>query len=324
MFVGCMIIPTGIGCSIGGHSGDANIVARLLSKCVDKLIVHPNVVNASDINEMTDNMLYVEGGMLDHFLDGLIELQEVRKNRIIVFCNEENPDTINAVNAIKYTLGVNCTIKVLSKPLIMNGYIENNKATGTIENIESFLEEISKETTGFDAIAVHTPVDTDREQAVHYCLNGGINPWGGVEAMLSNQIFGRFVRPNAHAPIETMPNFKEVSYPRLAAEMIGGSHLYSVLKGLSKAPVVGQGIKKIDALISPMCFGAPHRICNRHGVPIIYVNENKTTSDSMISAMKLKDVFVRSYFEACGVLLSLKEGISLSSISDDILQNNDK
>ena len=45
-----LIVPTGIGCEIGGHAGDANPVARLFGPCCDNLILHPNVVNASDVN----------------------------------------------------------------------------------------------------------------------------------------------------------------------------------------------------------------------------------------------------------------------------------
>jgi len=55
-----MIIPTGIGCEIGGHCGDGNAAARLLGACCDTLVLHPNVVNASDLNEMPDNALYVD------------------------------------------------------------------------------------------------------------------------------------------------------------------------------------------------------------------------------------------------------------------------
>ena len=72
-----MIIPTGIGCEIGGHCGDANAAARLLAACCDTLILHPNVVNASDINEMPENCLYVEGSILDKFLKGQIYLERV-------------------------------------------------------------------------------------------------------------------------------------------------------------------------------------------------------------------------------------------------------
>ncbi len=58
-----MIVPTGIGAEIGGHAGDAAPTARLLAGACDTLITHPNVVNASDINELPENGLYVEGSV---------------------------------------------------------------------------------------------------------------------------------------------------------------------------------------------------------------------------------------------------------------------
>ena len=60
-FNAVLVVPTGIGAEIGGHAGDATPVARLLASVCDTLITHPNVVNASDLNEMPANGLYVEG-----------------------------------------------------------------------------------------------------------------------------------------------------------------------------------------------------------------------------------------------------------------------
>ena len=82
-----MIIPTGIGCEIGGHCGDANPAARLLASCCDILIVHPNVVNASDINEMPENCLYVEESILDRFLKGELYLERVLSNKVLIAVN---------------------------------------------------------------------------------------------------------------------------------------------------------------------------------------------------------------------------------------------
>ena len=53
------VVPTGIGAVVGGHAGDATPVARVLAEVCDILTTHPNVVNASDINEMPQNALYV-------------------------------------------------------------------------------------------------------------------------------------------------------------------------------------------------------------------------------------------------------------------------
>src|SRR5262245_39045451 len=59
------IIPTGIGCSIGGYAGDAAPATRLLAAAVDYLITNPNAVNASDFIALEPNVLYAEGYMID-------------------------------------------------------------------------------------------------------------------------------------------------------------------------------------------------------------------------------------------------------------------
>ena len=138
-----MIIPTGIGCVIGGHAGDATPAARLLGACCDKLILHPNVVNASDINEMPENALYVEGSILDRFLENKIELQEVRQNKILVVTNSPiHNETINAVSAARVTLGIDAEIVILEKPLIMLGMIEDGIATGIVNNFTDLIEQV--------------------------------------------------------------------------------------------------------------------------------------------------------------------------------------
>ena len=75
------IIPTGIRCEFGGFAGDACPVTNLLAGAVDTLITHPNAVNASDLNEMAGNVLYVEGRSLDDFLLGHIALEPTTANR---------------------------------------------------------------------------------------------------------------------------------------------------------------------------------------------------------------------------------------------------
>ena len=75
-FNAVMLVPTGIGSEIGGHAGDAAPAARLLAGACDTLITHPNVVNASDINELPENGLYVEGSVISNLLMGTIGLRK--------------------------------------------------------------------------------------------------------------------------------------------------------------------------------------------------------------------------------------------------------
>jgi hypothetical protein len=74
-----MIIPTGIGASIGGFAGDGLPSAKLMASVVDTLITHPNVMNGAMLYWPIRNVEYVEGYALDEFAKGSVALQPVRK-----------------------------------------------------------------------------------------------------------------------------------------------------------------------------------------------------------------------------------------------------
>jgi hypothetical protein len=69
-YVAVMVVPTGIGASIGGYAGDALPSAKLLSTIVDVLITHPNVLNGAMMYWPMNNVMYVEGYALDEFAAG--------------------------------------------------------------------------------------------------------------------------------------------------------------------------------------------------------------------------------------------------------------
>ncbi|KKN20049.1 hypothetical protein LCGC14_0939430, partial [marine sediment metagenome] len=192
-----LIIPTGIGCKIGGHAGDANPVAKLIGSCCDKLILHPNVVNASDINEMPHNSLYVEGSMLDRFLEGQIELQEVYRNRVLVVTNAPvRNETVNAVSAARATIGLDAEIVELNVPLQMIAKYDNEGcATGDVLGWDELVKQVRE--YEFDALAISSPIQVDRETKLTYYKVGGINPWGGIEAITSKIIANGINKPVA-------------------------------------------------------------------------------------------------------------------------------
>ena len=78
-FNAVFLVPAGIGAEIGGHAGDATPAAKTLAAICDQLIVHPNVVNASDINEMSANMQYVEGSIVSRLLMGAVSSRACKK-----------------------------------------------------------------------------------------------------------------------------------------------------------------------------------------------------------------------------------------------------
>ncbi len=320
-----MIVPTGIGAEIGGHSGDATSAAHLLAAACDQLILHPNVVNASDFTEQPANSLYVEGSMLNAFLKGDTRLLPVRKNHILVVCNEAGRDTVNAVNALRSLVGITAEIVQLRTPLGMTGRIDEVKqlATGGISGIEDLVEQVSE--YPHDALAVHTPVVVQTEVAENYVNHGGINPWGGIEARLSKELYWRTGKPNAHAPVEVRTEYEYgVTDPRLAPEMICDAHLGCVLRGLHKAPrptiSTGPstiGTEDVDALVSPLCWGTPHKICRAKGIPMIFVEENDTLhshewNDNFICS---DGYVVSNYLEAAGLLVLMRTGRSIESVT---------
>jgi len=314
------IIPTGLGCSIGGHAGDATPSAKMIASICDKLIVHPNVVNASDINEMTENMLYVEGSTINRFLKGQIELKETKGNKVLVVVNPPiQPETMNAINAARATIGLELEVCELNTPLVMRGEISNNIATGRHWGVDELVQQVLHK--HFDALAIASPIDVSESAALDYFRQDGecVNPWGGIEAIVSKKIAEALGKPVAHVPIESDATkndkdlfeilYNEVVDPRKAAEICSSCYIHCIFKGLHKAPRIGQGLSNqdIDALITPVgCIGVPHMACFEQGIPVIGVEENKTVTNKRSSRIH----YVANYREAAGLLCEIKAGLN--------------
>lgn len=313
-----LIVPTGIGCEIGGHAGDASPVAKLIGKCCDKLITHPNVVNASDINEMPENTLYVEGSILDRFLRGEIYLKEVFYNKILLVVNQPSiPDTINAMNAARMTIGADIEIVELKTKLSMTGFYKNGKADGKVDGWIELCDQIKNHS--YDALAIQSDIRVDKITKLNYLRNGGVNPWGGIEAITSKLIADKLDKPVAHSPFtdwskreDDLCDFFEIVDSRMAAEMVSVAYLHCILKGLHKAPRIdynnGLSVDDIDFLITPInCVGEPHYACLAAGIPVIAVRENKNVlNDEMPPEFIITD----NYIEAAGILMAYKAGIN--------------
>lgn len=120
-FTAVLLVPTGIGAEIGGHAGDAGPVARLLGQISDRLILHPNVVNASDVNELPENALYVEGSVICRWLMGTVGLQCVRQNRVLTVIDAHKDElfvnaAVNAVSGARAAYGLLCPEVVCLDP----------------------------------------------------------------------------------------------------------------------------------------------------------------------------------------------------------------
>jgi Protein of unknown function (DUF3326) len=336
-----VMIPTGIGAEIGGHAGDAGPVVRLLASICDNVITHPNVVNASDINEQRENAFYVEGSVLSRLLLGNIALQPVRKNRILVVI-DNHPDecftngAINAVNAARATYGLDCAsvTKLTHGVKLKVAYTAHGRASGEVSNLDVLVGMLKDRRDEYDAIAVSSVIDVPAGYHQKYFDAGGtmINPWGGVEAMLTHALSTLLNVPTAHAPMfetrEIANSDPGVVDPRMAAEATSLTFLQCILKGLQRSPRILTGIplgqngmldaNAISCLVVPDgCIGTPVLGALAQGISVIAVKENVTLMDNDLTLLPWRPGqlhIVDNYWEAAGVIAALKAGISPASV----------
>ncbi|NJL27463.1 MAG: DUF3326 domain-containing protein [Thermoanaerobaculia bacterium] len=123
------IVPTGIGCSVGGFAGDAAPATHLLAATVDYLVTHPNAVNASDFVALDRNVLYTEGYMIDLLCHGLVDLFVPYSNRVGLIIEKSDPARIelayNVVNAVRAVHGVSIDHVVVTSETIGSRCEEN-------------------------------------------------------------------------------------------------------------------------------------------------------------------------------------------------------
>jgi Protein of unknown function (DUF3326) len=333
------IIPTGVRCEFGGFAGDACPITNLLASTVDFLVTHPNAVNGSELNEMADNVMYVEGKGLDDFLLGRLALLPVLSNKIGTFIDRTGIDysdcVINTLNAARAVKGIDCqTYVVLREELgVKIEWSDTGWAVGTIPNPDPLLEAVEfLMLNGVQAVGGVSVIHGVTREMFSRHLRGEIpNPSGGVEAIITHLISKIFRIPTAHAPLPYYQDIKERSTlnPRASAEFISTPHYFSVIKGLSKAPrlvpISGLGsvpapflsLNNIGAIIAPAsCLGGiPALVSEFSNIPLIAVKENKTVLHLTNEKMQMANVIeVESYLEAAGVLLALRKGISLESL----------
>ena len=341
-FNAVMIVPTGIGAEIGGHAGDAGPAARLLAGACDTLITHPNVVNASDINELPENGLYVEGSVITNLLMGTVGLQKVRANRVIVLIDKHKDEriselTINAVSAARAALGLECPLVVEVEPPIrmLARYSTSGSAVGRVEGLEQICAVLRQHRGEYDAVALASVIDVPEEfHTVYYEKHGEmVNPWGGVEAMLTHAITMLFGVPAAHAPMfETMEIANldlGIVDPRMSAEAISNCFIHSVLKGLHRSPRIitdkmvftHPGVltaADISCVVIPDgCVGLPTLAALEQGIPVIAVKENRNRMKNKLEELPFaagKLFIVENYLEAVGMMTALKSGVAPSSV----------
>ncbi len=261
MKIGAFIVPTGIGASIGGFAGDASVAARRLAKKC-KLIVNPNVVNAACFSGISENMLYVEGYTLDEFFKGNCCLIESTNNKIGVVFDKSIPQEvlnihINTINAVKTVYGIDVPlIEITEEPVGVEFFIESSGiSSGNVQNLNTLKLAVQKLIQrGIEAVAIvcHFP----EEQGEDYSKGIGVDPVGGVEAIISHYISKEFKIPCAHAPAFSDYSIStDLVDARCCAEYITPTFLPCILIGLSQAPKIsdnnGIEVRDLDFLVLP-------------------------------------------------------------------------
>ncbi|MHC4119186.1 MAG: DUF3326 domain-containing protein [Planctomycetota bacterium] len=341
-FNAVLLVPTGIGAEIGGHAGDAGPVARLMAASCDTLITHPNVVNASDINELPENGLYVEGSVISSLLMGTVGLLPVRANRVLLVIDRHKDKpiadaTINAASAARASLGLECPLVVeLEPPIKMRArYSSTGCAVGRVEGLERLCETLEKHEGEYDAVALTSVIDVPSEFHTEYFRQHGsmVNPWGGVEAMLTHAVTMLFGIPAAHSPMFESTEVANLNVgivdPRMSAEAISVCFLHCILKGLHRSPriitdVEGLGnsgvltVSDVSCLVIPEgCVGLPTLAALEQGIPVIAVKENKNRMRNDLRELPFdrgKLFVVENYLEAVGIMSTLKSGVTVDSV----------
>lgn len=343
-FNAVLLVPTGIGALIGGHAGDATPVSRLLASICDNLITHPNVVNASDINEMTENTLYAEGSVVSRLLMGTIGLQKVRSNRVLTVIEKHPTDklfvngAINAVNAARASAGLDCSqILVLDPAMrLIAEYSPSGRAVGKVENLGNLFAKLRAYRAEYDSVAISSiiKIPTRKLHAQYFESHGEmINPWGGVEAIFTHTVSSLFDVQSAHSPMieDQLVSNMDVGVvdARQAAEAISFTYMQCILKGLQRAPKI---VTERDAMLHPSvitaadvsclvipdgCIGLPTLAALEQGIPVIAVRGNTNIMRNDLTTLpwaRNQLHIVENYLEAMGVMAALKSGVAIDTL----------
>ena len=336
-FNAVLLVPTGIGAEIGGHAGDATPVATLLASVCDTLVTHPNVVNASDVIDIPSNALYVEGSVISRLLMGTIGLQRVRGNRLLVVIGAHEDEifshaAVNAVSAARVSYGLR-SAEVVQVDAVMTmkaHFTLSGRAAGRVEGLECLWDVLDARAGSYDAVAISSVIDVPLSYHKEYFEVAGamINPWGGVEAMLTHALSTSYDVPSAHSPMMETQEIANMDPgivdPRMAAEAVSMTFFQCILKGLQKSPriIAGPGSMELHGVLTARdiaclvipdgCIGLPTLAALEQGISVIAVRENKNLMENDLTSLPWSRdqlYIVDNYWEAAGVMAALKAGI---------------
>ena len=241
-----LVIPTGVGCVVGGYAGDGLPAARLLAAASGCLITHPNVMNGASLYWSDRRIHYVEGWALDRFAAAELALAPVAGRRVGLLLDagiepQLRARQLQAAEACRATLGLSIGPVVTTEVPLGVGLSlgPSGSSWGTLERPDALLRAGEKlVAAGATAIAAvaRFPEDPESEALVAYRAGSGVDALAGAEAVISHLLVRHLGIPCAHAPaLAPLPLDPDLD-PRAAAEELGHTFLPCVLVGLSRAP----------------------------------------------------------------------------------------
>ncbi|MCT0215147.1 DUF3326 domain-containing protein [Synechococcus sp. CS-1330] len=336
-----LVIPTGIGCELGGYAGDGLPAARLLAAASGCLITHPNVMNGASLYWSDSRIHYVEGSALDRFAAAAIGLRPVRRQRLGLLLDagieaELRWRHLQVAEGCRASLGLEIgPVVTTDEPLeVMLSQGASGASWGHLGRPELLLRAGQMlKAAGATAIAVVTrfPEDNSSEALAAYRQGAGVDSLAGAEAVISHLLSRELGLPCAHAPALSPLPLDPCLDPRAAGEELGYTFLACVLVGLSRAPDLvplapGSGplsaagadllrIEDVGAVVAPAgaLGGAAVLACAERGIPVIAV-QNPCVLNVSAAALGLEVLEAESYAAAAGLLVALREGISPSAL----------
>jgi len=347
-----LIIPTGIGCSVGGYAGDAIPAARLLASASDCLITHPNVMNGGSLYWPDARIQYVEGYSLNLFAAGEVFLKRVRQQKVGLLLDaglesDLRKRHLQVADGCVASLGLNIGPVITTERAIRINLKKglSGSSWGNIEEPDVLLRAAEKlKEAGATAIAVVTrfPDESDELGTKLYRQGNGVDVIGGVEAVISHFLVKHLLIPCAHAPGLSPLSIDYDLDPRASGEEIGYTFLQSVLVGLSTAPdlicksamktkdnafiqlktllsnsdlgavVVPQGALGGEAVLSCIERFIPLIVVANQGV--LNVSSTKMRLDCLRGEKNNNIFYAENYLEASGLITALRHGINVKSL----------
>ena len=330
-----LVIPTGVGCAVGGYAGDGLPAARLLAAASGCLVTHPNVMNGAALYWSDRRIHYVEGWALDRFASGELALAQVAGRRVGLLLDggiepELRARHLQAAEACRATLGLTIGPVLTTEVPLGVGLSLGPSGTswGTLDRPDALLragEQLVAAGATAIAVVARFPDDPGSDALAAYRHGAGVDALAGAEAVISHLLVQHLGIPCAHAPaLAPLPLDVQLD-PRAAAEELGHTFLPCVLVGLSRAPdLVSPQDRRatlwaedLGAVVAPAgALGGEAILASvERGVPLIAVTGNSCLLEVDAAALGLPALTARNYSEAAGLVLALREGLDPAALA---------